>query len=251
MGAAAIIGGLLILFAVMSVKNIHDKNIGLLGLPYIVKQALGNTLGNVFLADSALAILVCTLAVCTACIRMLFSMARDGRLPFGNSLARVSGRREGADHPGAVRRRLLAGAAGRQHRQPVGVPDAHLGGDRHVLPAVSGRDRVDAMRSGCTESGRAPSTARTSASVAAGFAINLIAVVYGAVVAFNIAWPRTAVYGTKWYFQFGAYIFIGGSFIIGCLYYFLIQRHKTDAMLAEHRAETPDLPIEHFGDVAP
>jgi len=89
---AAILGGLLILFAVMDVKNIHDKNIGLLGLPYIVKQALGNTTGNVFLADSALAILVCTLAVCTACIRMLFSMARDGRLPGGASLARVSGR---------------------------------------------------------------------------------------------------------------------------------------------------------------
>jgi len=73
----------------MDVKNINDKNISLAGLPYIVKQALGNTTGNVFLADSGLAILVCTLAVCTACIRMLFSMARDGRLPGGASLARV------------------------------------------------------------------------------------------------------------------------------------------------------------------
>src|SRR6185312_14203070 len=69
--AAAIIGGLLILFALMAVDNIHDKNIGLLGLPYIIKQALGNTLGNIFLVDSAIAITVCTLAVMTACIRML------------------------------------------------------------------------------------------------------------------------------------------------------------------------------------
>src|SRR3984885_10937251 len=90
--AAAILGGLLIIFAVMDVKNIHDSRIGLLGLPFIIKQALGNTTGNVFLADSGLAILVCTLAVCTACIRMLFSMARDGRLPFGSHIARVSGR---------------------------------------------------------------------------------------------------------------------------------------------------------------
>src|SRR6202161_2817960 len=90
--ASSILGGLLILFALMDVKNIHDKSIPLLGLPFIIKQALGNTTGNVFLADSALAILVCTLAVCTACIRMLFSIARDGRLPGGNSLARVSGR---------------------------------------------------------------------------------------------------------------------------------------------------------------
>ena len=88
---AALIGGLLILFAVMDVRNIHDANIGLLGLPYIVKQALGNTAGNVFLVDSALAITVCTLAIETACIRLLFAMARDGRLPFGTSIARVSG----------------------------------------------------------------------------------------------------------------------------------------------------------------
>src|SRR3984957_8737908 len=91
---AGIIGALLILFALMSVKNINDKNIGLLGLPYIIKQALGNTTGNVFLVGPALAITVCTLAVCTACIRMLFSMARDGRLPWGTHIARVSGTRK-------------------------------------------------------------------------------------------------------------------------------------------------------------
>ena len=33
--------------------------------------------------------------------------------------------------------------------------------------------------------------------------MNLIAVIYGAVIAFNIAWPRKDVYGAKWYFQYG------------------------------------------------
>ena len=69
----------------MHVEQEHaDKNIGLLGLPYVIKQAFGNTTGNVFLADTALAIFVCCLAVQTATIRMLFSMARDNRLPFGS-----------------------------------------------------------------------------------------------------------------------------------------------------------------------
>src|SRR5947208_1333991 len=54
--AAATLGGLLILFALMTVHDIHDKNIPLLGLPYILKQALGSTTGNVFLIDSAIAI---------------------------------------------------------------------------------------------------------------------------------------------------------------------------------------------------
>ena len=84
-----------------------------------------------------------------------------------------------------------------------------------------------------------------------GFAVNLIAVLYGGLVAFNIAWPRADVYGTDWYFKFGAYEFIGASFVIGALYYVFIQRHKTDAEIAEHRAEIPTLPDEPLGEVAP
>ena len=92
LATASVIGGVMILFALMAVNDIHDKNIPLLGLPYIVKQALGNTVGNIFLIDSAIAITVCCLAVHTSCIRMMFAMARDGRLPFGPQVARVSGR---------------------------------------------------------------------------------------------------------------------------------------------------------------
>ena len=62
--------------------------------PYVIKSAFGNTTGNVFLADTALAIFVCCLAVQAATIRMLFSMARDNRLPFGSQVARVSGHRK-------------------------------------------------------------------------------------------------------------------------------------------------------------
>src|ERR1700722_6428942 len=92
--AAGLLGGVLLLLAMMDVRSLTDANISAFGLPYIVKQALGNTLGNIFLSDAAIAIMVCTLAVETACIRLLFAMARDGRLPFGNAIARVSGRRK-------------------------------------------------------------------------------------------------------------------------------------------------------------
>ena len=92
--AAAVVGGLVILLGAMSQEHILNKNIGLLGLPYVIKSAFGNTTGNIFLADTALAIFVCCLAVQTATIRMLFSMARDNRLPFGSQVARVSGRRK-------------------------------------------------------------------------------------------------------------------------------------------------------------
>jgi len=247
---AAILGGLLILFAVMDVKNIHDKNIGLLGLPYIVKQALGNTTGNVFLADSALAILVCTLAVCTACIRMLFSMARDGRLPGGASLARVSGRAKVPIVPALfVGFWSLVLLAVNLANQSAFLTLTSVAIIMFYLPylAVTGSMLYRRTQGRWPRPDHGPyfSLGRF------GFAINLVAVVYGTLVAFEIAWPRKAVYGTKWYFQFGAYEFVGLSFVFGCLYYFLVQRNKTDAMLAEHRAEIPTLPNERLGDVAP
>jgi urea carboxylase system permease len=220
LAAAALIGALLILFALMSVKDIHDKNIGLLGLPYIIKQALGNTLGNVFLIASAIAITVCCLAVCTACIRMLLSMA---------SLI------------------LLAVNIANQSAFATLTSVAII---MFYLPylAVTGSMFVKRMKGEWPrrEHGSYFSMGRW------GVWVNGFAVIYGSVVAFEIAWPRAAVYGTKWYFRFGAYEFIGISFLVGCLYYFLVQVRKPPEVLAEHRAQTPTLPDEGpMGEVAP
>ena len=91
--AVFVIGALLMLVGMMAVGNINASQLSTEGLPYLVKSTLGSGLGDVFLACSGIAITVCCLAVQTACIRMLFSMARDGRLPFGGAIARVSGSR--------------------------------------------------------------------------------------------------------------------------------------------------------------
>ena len=142
--AAAIVGGLVILLGGDVDKNIPNKNIGLLGLPYVIKSAFGNTTGNVFLADTALAIFVCCLAVQTATIRMLFSMARDSRLPFGSQIARVSGHRKVPIVPalvtGILALVLLAINVG---NQSAFLRD-HLDRDHHVLPRLPRGDRPDA-----------------------------------------------------------------------------------------------------------
>jgi amino acid transporter len=247
---AAVIGALLILFALMSVKNIHDTKIGLLGLPYIIKQALGNTTGNVFLIDSAIAITVCTLAVCTACIRMLFSMARDGRLPLGSHLARVSGRARVPIIPalfvGFMSLILLAINLANQSAFLTLTSVAII---MFYLPylAVTGGMLRKRLRGEwpLPEHGPYFNLGRW------GLPINIFAVVYGSVIAFEIAWPRAVVYGTKWYFRFGAYEFIGASFIVGALYYVLVQRRKGPEVLAEHRAETPSLGGGPLGEAAP
>jgi amino acid transporter len=234
--AAGIIGGLLLLLAMMDVRSVTDKNIGLFGLPYIVKQALGNTLGDVFLIDSALAITVCTLAIETACIRLLFAMARDGRLPFGNSIARVSGRRKVPIVPALVTciitLALLAINIANQSAfltlTSVAIVMFYL-----CYLGITGPMLIRRMRGTWPKPDHGPyfSLGRW------GTLVNLGAVVYGAVVAFNIAWPRAAVYGSAWYFKWGAYEFIGATILIGLVWYFSVYARKPIEVIESHRAD--------------
>jgi urea carboxylase system permease len=262
--AAAIIGGLLILFSLMAVKNINDPNIAALGLPYIIKQALGNTVGNVFLVDAAIAITVCTLAVMAACIRLLFAMARDGRLPFGTHIARVSGTRRVPVIPALVVGVLALVILGVNYGNQsaflaltsvaiVMFYIAYLGVTVGML--------VKRLRGEWPRPDHGPyfSLGRW------GMLVNVIAVLYGAIVAINIAWPRSAVYdslaGTKdasghviaahWYWQYIALLFIGIVVAIGSAYYFAVYRRKPIEVLREHAAEVPRLPGQVLGDAAP
>jgi urea carboxylase system permease len=263
---AAIIGGLLILFSLMAVKNINDPNIPLLGLPYIIKQALGNTVGNVFLIDSAIAISVCTLAVMASCIRLLFAMARDGRLPFGTHIAHVSGRRRVPLVPtltvGILALAILGVNYGNQSAflalTSVAIVMFYI-----AYLGVTGGMLVRRLRGTWPKPDHGPyfSLGRW------GLLVNAIAVAYGTIVAINIAWPRSAVYdalaGTKdsaghvipghWYWQYIAILFIGIVVIVGSIYYFAVYNRKPIEVLREHAAEVPSLPGERqpLGEMAP
>jgi urea carboxylase system permease len=262
--AASIIGGLLILFSLMAVKNINDPNIAALGLPYIIKQALGNTVGNVFLVDAAIAITVCTLAVMAACIRLLFAMARDGRLPFGTHIARVSGHRKVPVVPalvvGLLALVILAVNYGNQSAfialTSVAIVMFYL-----AYLGVTVGMLIKRLRGQWPRADHGPyfSLGRW------GMLVNVVAVLYGAIVAVNIAWPRSAVYdslaGTKdasghvipahWYWQYIALLFIGIVIAIGSAYYFAVYRRKPIEVLREHAAEVPRLPGQVLGEAAP
>jgi hypothetical protein len=88
-----------------------------------------------------------------------------------------------------------------------------------------------------------------------GLPVNIGAVLYGTLVAINIAWPRNAVYNAvgkpHWYFQWSPVLFIGAVIIIGTLYYFLVQAKKGPEVLAEHRADAPAIATPPLGEVAP
>jgi len=90
--ASFVIGGAILVFAIMSAPNLKDPQIGSSsgGLQYIVEQVMWGPLGKFFLICIVVAVTVCALAVHTAAIRLTFAMARDNALPFGEQLANVN-----------------------------------------------------------------------------------------------------------------------------------------------------------------
>jgi amino acid transporter len=68
-----------------------------------------------------------------------------------------------------------------------------------------------------------------------GLVVNILAVVFQVGVMVNLAWPRPAVYGNSaWYYQWGAFVFIGAFAIVGGIYYFAVHRGQPATVLAEH-----------------
>jgi urea carboxylase system permease len=245
--AAAILGGLLMLVAMMSMPNIFDPKqieaIGAQGLPYIVKTVLGNGLGDVFLVCSAIAITVCALAVHTAGIRIMFTMARDGRLPFGSAVARVSGKSKTPVIPaiviGLLTVVLLLVNIGNQRvfyvLTSVAIIMFYLAYLCVTGPLLINRVRGQWQR---------PEHGEYFSLKQWGLLVNVVAVAFQVLVVINLAWPRVAVYGNDhWYFQWGAFVFVGIVVAAGGVYYATAQQGRASVVLAEHQAasRTEDL----------
>src|SRR2546425_5319295 len=95
-GLSAIAGILFLGGTVLSIKNLGNIEGIASGpnftqaLPAIIKDALGTSWGNIYLGVVFVAVCVCTLAIQSATIRLMFSMGRDGRLPFGRAWGYVN-----------------------------------------------------------------------------------------------------------------------------------------------------------------
>jgi hypothetical protein len=71
-----------------------------------------------------------------------------------------------------------------------------------------------------------------------GLLVNIVAVLWGAGMAINLAWPREALYGTPWYNTWGAYVYIAVILGTGLLWYVVKGRHSIGT-LASHAARPP------------
>jgi urea carboxylase system permease len=250
LAAAGVAGFLVIVLAEMAVPNIHAPQNGTSGLPYIVKAALGGTVGNVFLIDSVIAITVCSLAVHAGGIRMIFTMGRDGKLPAASAIARVHGRSKTPLIPsiviGVLTIGLLVLNVGNQRAFFVLTSVAIIMFYIAYL-CVTGPLLLKRLRGRWPTPEHGPyfSMGRW------GLPVNLLAVVFQVGVLVNLAWPRPAVYGgDHWYYQWGAFVFVGLLGGVGAVYYLAALRGRLVTVLAEHRADAVPSGVRPVGEEA-
>ena len=234
--ASFVIGGAILVFAIMAAPNLKDPMIGSSsgGLQYIVEQVMWGPLGKVFLVCIVVAVTVCSLAVHTAAIRLSFAMARDNALPFGERLAHVNPETQTPIVPAVVIGVIAALILVINIGQPkiftvltaIAIIMIYLAYLMVTGPMLKKRLQgrwppADLGAGGYFTMGRW------------GLIVNIVAVLWGAGMAINLAWPREAVYGAPWYNTWGAYVYIAVILGTGLLWYAIKGRHHIGT-LASH-----------------
>jgi urea carboxylase system permease len=229
---AGVLTCLIGLLAPMAVANPTDRKIGASGIAYVIVSLSTNALGKVILSIAAVAIIAAAVGAQTIASRMIFSMARDGKLIGSRALGHVDRRTQTPARAIFLvflfEVTLLAANIGNPKifEAVIGVGTvlayvAYLG---VVVPAVRAR--------GTARWRPAPgsfSLGRWRVPVAVGGAIWLV------VGVINFAWPRKEYYGTAWYQRYSPLIVLAAVIGLGAIHRFLVRRADESEAVAEHR----------------
>ena len=230
---AAGVGGLLVLlFALMAAPDLGLPELGSIsgGLPMLVKSVLGETTGILFLCVVIFAIIVCTFAVHSGAVRLMFAMGRDGRLPFSKSLSEVSHKTKVP-----VLATLLCGLAAIfilvvnmqfpkvfELVTSIAILWANLA--YWIVVAVQLKNRFTSARKGVDMD------AKFSLGKW-GFPVNILALIWSGFMVINVSWPRTATYGEEWYNQYAAWIYTVVLICLGVfIYYYKLNKKKKQSI---------------------
>jgi urea carboxylase system permease len=234
-------GALLIISALMAASSLTDGKLVSGGLAWVLTDRLGSVLGRILLCFIAVAVFACTLACQTSGARMMYSMAREGALPFHRQLAKVSPR-TGTPIITSVVVGVLAAIVLLVNINQSAIFTAlsslciamlylaYLGVTLPLLVVRIRHRHTDGFPQGVDEDGNPQFSMGRF-----GIALNAIAVLYQAGMAINLLWPRTAIYdltGHTWWLRWSALLFIGIALVIGAAY-FTVRRLDQKIALAE------------------
>jgi urea carboxylase system permease len=216
------IGGLLLLLAaILAAPSLTDGSLEKEGLAWVLVSTIGGVGARILLVAVAVAIFACTLAVQASGSRMIFSMAREGTVPFSRRLSTVSPK-TGTPIGAAIV--VGAGAAialaVNWNQQAVftalastAVAMLYLAYMGVTVPLLVQRTRRGGLDEGVAEDGEPLfSLGRW------GTPVTVVAVLYQAGMVVNLLWPRAAVYdltGHTWWLQWSALLFLGLILVLG------------------------------------
>ena len=232
--AAGFAGLLVLLFALMAVPDLGAPDLGNIrgGLPMLVKSVLGDTTGSLFLCIVIFAISVCTFAVQSGAVRLMFAMGRDGYLPYSKSLSEVSPKTQTP-----VLATLLCGLAALiilatniqfpkvfELVTSIAVLWANLA--YWIVIALQLKNRFVSARSGIDMDARFKLGKW-------GFPVNILALLWSSFMVINVSWPRTATYGEEWYHQYAAWMYTVVLIGIGVgIYYYRTMKRQSIQSIA-------------------
>lgn len=240
-------GALLLLGTLMAAPNLGDPALSTEGIASVVTAQLGETFGKVLLVIVAIAVISACLAIQNSASRVMFSMARDGVLPFSKQLAVVN------PHTGTPVRTGVVVSVGAvlvlavNYGQAavftavtsVSVVIVYLAYLLVTVPALIQRYRHHKVVD-LTEVG--PEAASKGFVLGKwGKPVNTLAVLYGLAMLVNIGWPRDKVYdieGNSPVLHYFPLIFLGAALAIGAVAYTLIHGRRSTALDVE-RTDDP------------
>jgi urea carboxylase system permease len=216
-------GGLMIIAALMSAPELGE-DLATGGMAWVIESQLDTWLGKALLMTVAVAIFSATLAIQASASRVMFSMARDNRLPFGKFLSRVNKRTGTPVITGVAVSSLailvllvnIGQSSVFAAIASVSVVIVYLAYLMVTVPALLHRLRGTSLSYGppIMDLGKW------------GVPVNLIAVVLGTLLVINIGWPRREVYdpaGTSWFLQYFAVIFVAMTMVVGYFAYRVVK----------------------------
>jgi urea carboxylase system permease len=219
-------GLLLILAALMAAPDVAAPELSAEGISWVVTSALGDVLGRIVLAVVAISIVSAALAISTSATRVMFSMARDGLLPFSKALSRVSPRTKTPVLPGIVVGVLsiavllinLGQSSVFASVTSISVVIVYLAYLFVTVPRLYHRLR------------RTPGHDADPAYFTLGrwgLPVNVVAVAFGVFLLINVGWPRAAVYdptGEGWVLQYSALLAVVVVVVLGLVAYRVMRR---------------------------
>jgi len=224
--AAAFLGMLLLVFAVLAAPDPADPRLSsdAGGLPFLIKEVLGDGPGKLFVGASVAAVFVCALAVQANAARVLFAMARDRAVPGWSWLGRVS---EEQRSPRAAA--ILIGVLG----VVLLLANMEFSNTMTALVCVS---IVWANLAYLFTIGqmfvRSLLQARGDTKGFLGrwaLPLSAAAFVWGIVLIVNVGWPRERLYGADWYLKFGAPLYTGVLLLAGIVVYSILKPNREAA----------------------